>query len=103
MEYVGLPREADMARFEDALSNRKRALRDDRQSTLLPYLQFVCHCRKKGYSYQDTSDLLQSAHQIKVHKTTIFRFVKKFPPLTSVADIKETSSLNDAVSCEGVK
>ncbi len=103
MEYVGLPSEADMASFEAALSNRKRALRRDRQSTLLPYLQFVCTCRKKGYSYQDTSDLLQSAHQIKVHRTTMFRFVKKFPPLKSVADIEETSSLNIAPNSEKVK
>lgn len=103
MEYVALPREEEMTRLESALSNRKRALRSDRQSTLLPYLQFICHCLSKGYSYQDTCDLLQSAHHIKVHKTTVFRFAKKFPPLKGVVGMEETGLLNAVTGSEFYK
>ena len=103
MEYVRLPRQEDMARFEEALFDRKRAMRRERQSTLLPYLQFVCHCLSKGYSYQNTSDLLQNVYQIKVHKTTVLRFAKKFPPLNRVVARKETSFLTDASKREGEK
>ncbi len=102
MKYMNMPTDAVVANLECALANRKRALRRGRQSKLLPYMQYVCHCLGKGYSYQDTCDLLFGAYGLRVHKTTLMRFAVKHPPLQRASNASSVSQMtNEANGMEG--
>ena len=79
--YLPLPDEGEFAIALTAVEGRERALRKPRLSKLVPQTSRIAHWLKSGYSYQRICDLILRLSQVKVHPSTLMRFIRANPSL----------------------
>jgi hypothetical protein len=79
--YLPLPNEGEFAIALAAVKGRERARRKPRVSKLMPHTLRISAWLSTGHSYQRICDLILQLSQLKVHRSTLMRFIRANPLL----------------------
>ncbi len=87
--FINLPSATECHRIESDLDKVRAALLPERTSRLLPCLPSISYCHSRGFSYQRTCDFIFAAHHLKVNKSTLCRFLRKYPLLQDLPHVAD--------------
>lgn len=76
---------SEIAHAEQLLANRRKVNRPNRKSKLQPFMQAIAIYMQRGNSLQRICDLLQNLNKLRVHKSTLMRFIHEHPALLANA------------------
>lgn len=94
-QFAALPTPGELTRISELLNDRGFASLRQRDSKLLPFLPTISTCLKRGLSLEKTCKFLEIAHRVKVHRSSLSRFILKNPMLTTSLD--EISQNTDTI------
>ena len=99
--FYPLPREAILKDLMTQIAEGKQVRRRDKKSKLFLYLPLIRHCLDQKMSLRAICEILFKAEDVKVHASTLCRFVQKYP-LLKVAASRSCASTKESVAQHGL-